>query len=248
LTVAAFGVAVRAPVIIIENVPSVLSDHGGVVEKAHSSLEEEGYYVEHAILSAEDFAVPQVRRRHFMVASKKPIYPLKSLRSVLPGPRLTVWDAISDLENREPRSSFDVAAELTAETRKRVDFLHDNDADNLPDAMRPECHQEGHSYPSVYGRMLRDQPAQTITGGFFSPGRGRFTHPTQRRGLTAHEASRLQGFPDDFVFRSAKGDELRKRDYSKLIGDAVPPPLAYAVGLAVMAALDDDGTLAPSSL
>jgi DNA (cytosine-5)-methyltransferase 1 len=239
LTVAAFGVAVRAPVIIIENVPSVRSDHGGVVEKARSILEGEGYYVDEAVLSAENFAVPQLRRRHFMLASTKPSYPLNALGDALAELKLTAWDAISDLEHRQAQSLFDAAAVLSEETRKRVDFLHLENQDNLPNHLRPECHRDGHSYPSVYGRMHRDEPAQTITGGFFSPGRGRFTHPTQRRGLTAHEAARLQGFPDDFLFRSAKGNELKKRDFSKLIGDAVPPPLAYAIGMAAMATLEE---------
>jgi DNA (cytosine-5)-methyltransferase 1 len=54
-----------------------------------------------------------------------------------------------------------------------------------------------------------------------------FIHPTQTRSLTPREAARVQSFPDTFEF-----PEERTLSYSE-IGNAVPPLVGKAVGLAV---------------
>ncbi len=50
-----------------------------------------------------------------------------------------------------------------------------------------------------------------------------FLHPIEHRGMTVREAARIQGFPDSFVF-----EETPKTSY-RLIGNAVPPPVAYKI-------------------
>ena len=114
-------------------------------------------------------------------------------------------DAVGDLVDRESSEDFDLPSRLSPENEQRVKYLIENDVWELPDEERPVCHQDGnHTYGSIYGRIYANQPSQTITTGFLSPGRGRFTHPTRARGLTPHEGARLQGFPDDFDSRDAE--------------------------------------------
>jgi DNA mismatch endonuclease (patch repair protein) len=67
-------------------------------------------------------------------------------------------------------------------------------------------------------------------------GRGRYVHPSKRRTLTPREAARIQGFPDSYSFRLQSGAVPSKKSLTKWIGDAVPPILAYAAGMAVMPA------------
>ena len=53
---------------------------------------------------------------------------------------------------------------------------------------------------------------------------GRVLHPVQNRLTSVRENARAQGFPDDFVFHGTLKDKYRQ------IGNAVPPPLARALG------------------
>ena len=105
------------------------------------------------------------------------------------------------------------------ENMKRIDWLFDNDEFDLPNRLRPKCHQKEHNYKSIYGRMHADKPSGTITTGFTSPGRGRYIHPTERRGLTCCEASLIQGFPLTYKFTDCD-HSIGRNQYAKVIGDA----------------------------
>lgn len=235
LTVPAVGVALGAPTIIIENVQSIVRSRGRLIETTVGILESQGYHVDSAVLEADKLGVAQTRKRHILFGTRgRTTLPFNQLYEAINAPALTVMDAIGDLQDVRPSTLFDSSAILSEENMKRVDYLFEKDTYDLPNSERPDCHKDGHSYPSVYGRMYPDKAAQTITGGFLSPGRGRFTHPTRRRALTPHEAARLQGFTDQFLFERFDGTPLSNRDYAKLIGDAVPPPVAFALGLAAV--------------
>lgn len=52
-------------------------------------------------------------------------------------------------------------------------------------------------------------------------------HPLLPRVLTAREMARLQSFPDDFIFMGPKNKQLVQ------IGNAVPPLLGKAIGIAI---------------
>ena len=54
-----------------------------------------------------------------------------------------------------------------------------------------------------------------------------FLHPTEARGLSVREAARLQGFPDSLSLRGSTSDQF------KMIGNAVPVPMANAIAKAV---------------
>jgi DNA (cytosine-5)-methyltransferase 1 len=144
--------------------------------------------------------------------------------------------AIDDLLGSVGNSEFDSPSKLSTDNQKRVNLLHENDWDDLPNEERPKCQQSEHTYQSVYGRMRKGEPSGTITTGFLTPGRGRFVHPTQKRGLTPHEGARIQGFPDSFRFEMADGSMPSRKTLCKVIGDAVPPRLGEVVTLAALAA------------
>lgn len=63
-----------------------------------------------------------------------------------------------------------------------------------------------------------------------------FVHPTQNRTLTPREAGRIQTFPDWFEFPVARTHQFR------LIGNAVPPLVAGAIGETVKGFLGGTAT------
>lgn len=77
------------------------------------------------------------------------------------------------------------------------------------------------------GRLHWDQPAVTVRTEFFKPEKGRYVHPTEHRTISHHEAARLQGFPDDYLWVGTKADIARQ------IGNAVPLALGEALGRAI---------------
>jgi DNA (cytosine-5)-methyltransferase 1 len=233
-TVAASAVAIGAGLIVIENVARIVKDKERVVEKTKSMLGAYGYHAQEIVCTASDYGVAQNRERHFLVASKYGPPPVEKVKEGLKLAPLGAYDAIRDLENVASSHLFDSSSVLNPDNSERVDFLFDNNLYELPNHVRPDCHKDGHSYPSVYGRLRPDKPANTITTGFMSPGRGRYVHPTMRRCLTPHEAARLQGFPDSFRFDCPAVRQMNFTFLSKVIGDAVPPPLGF---VPVMAAL-----------
>ena len=217
----------KPKVIIIENVTTVIHSKEKVVQISKEKLEKMGYHVSDKILKGVEFGVPQVRSRHFLIASLKSIPDFSVLdKHVRKKPRTLSW-AISDIESLAGNGELiNSTTKTTTENKKRMDWLVENNEYDLPNRLRPDCHKDGHTYPAVYGRMYWDRPAHTITAGFSSNGQGRFTHPRAFPGrtITPHEAARIQTFPDWFQFKATKRGVLKKA-----IGNAVPPILAIHV-------------------
>jgi DNA (cytosine-5)-methyltransferase 1 len=237
LTMPGIAVALGINSVVIENVPNVVNDANRVVQKTHELFVNHGYQVQQGVIAANQLGWPQTRKRFFMVArlDKAPI----PFDAVVDGLRMPpkdvgwVLEDLLDVDGHEA-SIMDTSPTMSLDNVRRVDYLFDQDLYDLPDHQRPKCHQNGHTYPAVYGRMHWDEPAPTITGGFLSPGRGRFVHPRRRRVLTPHEAARIQGFPDWFDFVSPMGEELNRSMLAKWIGDAVPSMLATAAVLSAI--------------
>lgn len=236
----AAAIALRARVVIVENVPAVIRAQQDVVRRSVMWLAAAGYRVSDTamVLTASDYGTPQTRKRHFLFATRSDREFLPETLDVLHTSAVSASSALGDLLEREPTTTFDRPSVLSKENERRVRYLVESDEYDLPDRERPDCHRtKDHNYRSIYGRILPDQPAPTITTGFLSPGRGRFTHPSLPRSLTPREGARLQGFGDDFDWHPP-GQPLTRNDYAQMIGSAVPPQLGFAVGMAALSALD----------
>jgi DNA (cytosine-5)-methyltransferase 1 len=230
LRMARFIEVVRPTHAIIENVPGVVHDVGGVVARTRQHLIGLGYRVTDGVVACDTLGWPQRRKRHLMLASlTADNLDAGSIATRFARPALPVLWAVGD--EREGTGVFRTAATHNRVNQARIEYLFDNDLYDLPDEMRPDCHRlKPHSYKSVYGRMRPDQPAPTVTSGFGSTGQGRFVHPLQPRTLTPQEAAALQGFPRSFSF-----DGVEKRGaLQEMIGNAVPSRLAYAAALEVL--------------
>jgi len=243
LTAVALAVGLRSKALVLENVPEVVNDRSGVVVVAKALLRAAGFgYIDSCVLGAAELGGAQTRKRYFLIASrnkqKDGALNLKSVMQGLKYPARPLSWAVGDLLDDPSKSQhgiMDTVPALSEENLARINHLFDNELYELPDAVRPDCHKNGNTYPSVYGRLHWDRPAQTITTGFLSPGRGRYIHPISRRVITPHEAARLQSFPDTFRFVVDDGNPPSRSSLSKWIGDAVPPLLGYAATLPLLA-------------
>jgi DNA (cytosine-5)-methyltransferase 1 len=74
--------------------------------------------------------------------------------------------------------------------------------------------------PAGVRRLSMDEPSKAITGGALSE----FLHPLEDRPLTIRECARIQTFPDTFRFSGTV------REVIQLVGNAVPPLLAWRLG------------------
>ena len=178
VTAVALGVGLRARSIVIENVPEVVNDRSDVVNIAKALLKAAGYsWIDSGILAADQMGGAQTRKRYFLVASRvaEPVAEL-TIKEVAKGlkhaARPLGW-AIGDLlsgPSQEPKTGImDTTPMLSADNLTRIHHLFDNDLYDLPNEVRPDCHKDGHTYPSVYGRLWWDKPSQTITTGFLTP-------------------------------------------------------------------------------
>ena len=77
------------------------------------------------------------------------------------------------------------------------------------------------TFNGKFRRLASDQPAHCVLTKFCEA--PYFLHPFEQRGFTPREAARIQGFRDDYVFTGSE------RTQARLIGNAVPPPLAHGV-------------------
>ena len=83
------------------------------------------------------------------------------------------------------------------------------------------------NFKDRFTRQHRMKPCSTIVAHLSKDGL-MFIHPTQNRSLTAREAARIQSFPDWFEFPIVRTHQFR------VIGNAVPPLVSEAIGIAAL--------------
>jgi DNA (cytosine-5)-methyltransferase 1 len=86
----------------------------------------------------------------------------------------------------------------------------------------------------LFKRPKWDEPSPTILTNYCNP--RYFLHPTEDRPFSLRECARLQGFPDSFIITNL--DSVTLTAGYRLIGNAVPPPLAALLADSVQSFLD----------
>ncbi len=77
--------------------------------------------------------------------------------------------------------------------------------------------------PNFYRRFSFDEINGTITASA-QPENCGILHPTENRRYNVREIARIQSFPDSFTFNT-----VSMANKYKVIGNAVPPVMGYAV-------------------
>jgi DNA (cytosine-5)-methyltransferase 1 len=232
---------------LMENVPGIAGKRGkDLLDKALSRASDAGYWIKCQTLDAQDYGVPQRRRRVIAVGERKDLGPstFELPPSITPeGRRITVREAIGHLPpppedgSDHPDIPHHRRDRLSETNKKRLLALKPGQGRaHLPNDLLADCHRIsadiiGHR--NVYGRMAWDNVAPTITARFDSFSRGLFGHPEQTRSISLREGALLQTFPWDFVFSGSKVDIARQ------IGNAVPPLLAKTLGRQIIKCHED---------
>lgn len=227
----------RPGYVFIENVPGLDKNPESPLGKFKTFLAKNGYVFDDDVLNAKYYGVPQKRRRYVLIATriKNAIkLPDKDLENIK-----TVKQAIGDYEKFPPinqgekdSSTFiHSSAGLSEINLKRIkNTPHDGGGrlDWKDKKLQPACYTNHNGHTDVYGRLYWDKPSPTITTRFVSYSNGRYGHPEQDRAISLREGATLQSFPEDYIFYSD-----RQGTIAKMIGNAVPPKLAQAIGKAL---------------
>ena len=210
-----FVSVIKPKMFVMENVARMAShDKGETIKEIKRSFEKLGYTVQHRVLQAADYAVPQKRQRVFVVGTKSGNfeYP-KALDS-----QVSVKEAIGDLpklmSGQESSIANHNAMNHSEQMLKKMSYVKDGgDRKDIPENLRPISGDI-----RKYIRYNSKLPSVTVTGDM-----RKVFHYEQNRALTCRELARLQSFPDNFIF---EGSSI---SVQQQIGNAVPPKLGFAV-------------------
>jgi len=247
--------------IVMENVTGITSIAGGkIVDEIYKGLEGLGYSVDMKILRAEDYGVPQERRRVFFIAtrSEAPILFPEVTHGRELKPYVTVWDAISDLPKllngektgpRPYRSAPKNGYQAVLRGNRTIVANHSASKLSIINEQRMKHIPPGGSWRDIPRELLPKGMQQAKrsdhTKRYGRPRKtdlsctvltkcdlhwGAYIHPVQDRSFTVREAARLQGFPDFFEFKGSPTEQYVQ------VGNAVPPILGKAVAEAVLRA------------
>jgi DNA (cytosine-5)-methyltransferase 1 len=207
---------IKPDFVLMENVEGLRSMLGGRIEQ--QILEDYakiGYNINVTVLNSADYGVPQIRKRVIFIGNrlgKENYHPAAVLS---PNNYKTVENALYRFMNvKENRAINHIFTKHSSEIISRLEQL-------------PEGKSLYSNYSDAWKRVYWQQPSCTVKENHG----GVNVHPKFNRVMTARELAALQSFPDDFIFEGPKKWQLVQ------IGNAVPPLLAKAIGLAIKKAI-----------
>lgn len=228
-------------VVVFENVKGLLSTKyidgrnlPDVIVDDLSEMNGIGYDVQHRLLNASNFGVPQNRQRVVFVGIRKDIAKEFTFPTEQSKEKLTlryVLDIPADVPNQvhwglSPQQIEMIEYIPEGGSWKDVPYEH-----LAPRFKKIRDNMKKYHSPNFYRRFSREEICGTITASA-QPENCGIIHPTENRRYTIREVARIQTFPDEFIFI----DDSQKNITAmyKVIGNAVPVNLAYAVAKAIM--------------
>jgi DNA (cytosine-5)-methyltransferase 1 len=214
---------------VFENVPGLAAKkHAHRLDRLKTQLRRVGFNIFTATLDAQHFGVPQMRPRVFVVGINRERHPDLDFRF----PIGSWWG--------EPRTVADVLRGLP----EPVYFDRSNPKPRIPFhanhwCMRPHAARfsdgslkAGHAQGRSFRVLWWDRPSYAVAYG----NREVHVHPNRHRRLSMYEALLLQGFPKKYVLEGTLTDQIR------LVSEAVSPPVARALAIAIRKQLKLAGT------
>ena len=238
---------VQPKVVVIENVVGLLSmvtpDGKAVKDEIENDLRALGYQVQHRVLLASDYGVPQNRKRVIFIASKKGdiVYPSPTVEKPV-----TVGDALGNIPE-DGKLYTTPQNEYQKMMSGRPEILNHNPIKHAPLIVKRmhsvpqggnwqdiplELGQGGGVHSNNYRRLKWDEPSITIK----HVSKSMIIHPIFDRTPTIREVARIQSFDDNFEILGTIYNQHQQ------LANAVPPLLGKAIADSVYKMLKDDGT------
>jgi DNA (cytosine-5)-methyltransferase 1 len=220
---------VKPKVFIAENVKGLVSlgDVKDIIADDFRNIAGGYIVLDPRVLHSGEYGVPQSRERVIFIGIRKDALNCDALNGLLLGDSyfnpypekthdlksniVTVEDAIFDLP--EPESSDDQSHSTYSKAKWYGKHCQGQTEIN-PKGLGPTIRSEHHG--NIEFRRLLEENGGKINTEFYLP---------QRR-LSVRECARIQTFPDDFSF---VGNGISGSDAYKIVGNAVPPLLAYHI-------------------
>jgi DNA (cytosine-5)-methyltransferase 1 len=241
---------------IFENVAGITQNkHSNVLSYMIEQFKGSGYGLSYSLLNAANYGVPQRRERFILIGIKgmeNPAFPLpthiKDQKSWelfisdlnekpdnVPVKWKTVRQAFEQLPHDYKKRSDYAVMGVSPIVEKRMTYIEQGkNFKVLPMELRPECWKSGkHQGNDTFGRLVADYPSVTIRTAAYNCAKGMYIHPFENRGLDTIEMAALQDFPIDWEFKTFARHNVTLASGGKQIGNAVPPGLAKALGLAL---------------
>ena len=216
-----FASCVQPKVCVIENVLGIARSDMFVA--AANRLRKNGYLLNHKVLNAVEFGVPQMRKRFFAVAIRKDVAAkvgIKSEREILSifprgtTKKTTLREALEGVEVSAKERHYLKAIARKSSQYELVRSLPKNPTKNT--GMKDI--QKSWSSDVQLRRLSWDDVAQTLTQqDSQSRTLGGSHHPEEDRKLTISELKRIQALPDDFILTGTFDQQAER------IGRMVPP-------------------------
>ncbi len=219
--------AVKPKFFLAENVSGMLANrHSDAVNFILEQFKNCGYDVTINSVNAKNYGVAQERKRIFFIGFRHDLnvnfkFPLgKNLK-------LTLRDVIWDLQFSAIPAAIGNKHNPDAENNN--EFFTGNFSTIFMSRNRVKSWDEQAFTVQASGRHCQLHP-QAPKMEFISQNVRRFVRGKENlyRRMTIREIARLQGFPDNFKFIYSNVD-----DAYKMIGNAVPVPLAYEIAVAL---------------
>jgi len=232
----------KPKVVIFENVKGFLSakDDQGLFmpERLANELKEHGYNTHWKLLNASDFEVPQNRQRVFIIGIRKDL----DIDFVFPEALSNKADlTVGSVINKPfPKDEEEEHWQLSPQAILLQNFIPAGGSwknvpyEHLPERLKKiRDDMQKYRSPNFYRRFNDNEIMGTITAAA-TPENSGILHPHKARRYTVREIARFQSFPDTFKFL---GTSVAKK--YKMIGNAVPPQLAFHVARALKEQLFD---------
>jgi len=221
-------------IILLENVTGLLSiKNKPKYDSIIKSFENLGYKTQTKILDASLYSVPQKRKRVIIVGTKNCEfnYPKPNENKIV-----TVGDVIKKLKTKKGNiynHDIKTAQISNIKDKKIINYIpegcqirYEKDVKNyLPKNLYVIKWKErpgNRLRQARFRRLHRDLPSTTILTS-----KNECYHPVENRYLTVREAAKLQSFPNTFKFFGSMTSQWKQ------VGNAVPPLLAYKIGLSI---------------